>query len=57
MAKGKQGYGSARPSLQRKLTRRDEQHAMIGRTRQHQKHQEQERQPWWQRRRQPGSAQ
>jgi hypothetical protein len=57
MAKGKQGYGSARPSLQRKFARRDEQRAMVSRTRQRQKRQEQERQPWWQRRRQPGSAQ
>jgi predicted nicotinamide N-methyase len=56
MAKGKQGYGSARPSLQRKLTRRDEQRAMVSRTRQRQKRQEQEP-PWWARRRTPGQAQ
>jgi hypothetical protein len=56
MAKGKQGYGSARPSLQRKLTRRDEQRAMVSRTRQRQERREQERQPWWQRRRTPDQA-
>jgi hypothetical protein len=58
MSKGKQGYGSTRVALTRKLSRRDEQRTMVGRSRQRQERQERQEQPsWWQRRRTPGQAQ
>jgi hypothetical protein len=52
MSKGKTGYGSARPTLQRKLTPCDKQRAQAGRSR---REKPQEEPPWWQRQRTPSS--